>query len=218
MFFKLSKAIRSIFKLIIFILVLSIILGLAISIIFPIGYKDYINKYSKEYDIDPFLVAAIIKVESNYNKDAASQKDARGLMQIGPQTGIWASEELGIEGYSPESLFEPEVNIRIGVWYINILKKEFNNNMNLVLAAYNAGSGNVNKWLSDKSYSSDGSKLDKIPFEETDEYLDKVKFNYQVYNKLYTNYMGKPDSMNNLYTDVIISLRTYFKDILKSLR
>lgn len=218
MFLTLSNTIKVILKVTIFILVLSILLGLAVSIIFPIGYKEYINKYSKEYDIDPFLVAAIIKVESNYNKDAASQKDARGLMQIGPQTGIWASEELSIEGYRPETLFEPKVNIRIGIWYLNILKKEFNNDINLVLAAYNAGSGNVNKWLSDKSYSSDGINLDKIPFEETDEYLDKVKFNYQVYKKLYTHYMEKPDNMNNIYTDVIISLRTYFKNILKSLR
>jgi len=218
LFLKLSKVIKRIFKLTLFFLILSLIVGLAVSIIFPIGYKDYINKYSKEYDVDPFLVAAIIKVESNYNKDAASQKDARGLMQIGPQTGIWASEELGIEGYSPESLFEPNVNIRIGIWYINILKKEFNNDINLVLAAYNAGSGNVNKWLNDKSYSSDGIKLDEIPFEETDEYLDKVKFNYKVYSKLYTHYMEKPDSMNDLYTNVIISTRTYFKNMLKSLR
>ena len=218
MFFYISRIIKRIFRFIIFVIISSLAIGVAVSIFFPIAYKDYINNYSKQYDIDPFLVAAVINVESKYNKDAISPKDARGLMQIGPQTGSWAADELGIVNYSENSLFKPEVNIRVGIWYLNQLNNEFNNNTDLVLAAYNAGSGNVNKWLGDKNYSKDGLKLSFIPFKETEEYLEKVNFNHKIYSLVYKNYMEKPDSMNSLYTDVIISLRTYLRDILKSLR
>lgn len=218
MFFSLSRIIKRIFRFIIFILAISLVLGLVISFVFPIGYKDYINKYSKQYDIDPFLVAAVINVESKFNKEAISQKEARGLMQITPQTGEWAAGELGISNFSRELLFEPEVNIRIGIWYLNQLKQEFNNDIKLVLTAYNAGSGNVNKWLEDKNYSKDGINISKIPFKETEDYLERVNFNYKVYSIIYKSHMEKPDSMNSLYTDVIISIRTFLRDTLNSLR
>lgn len=218
LFFSLNRIIKRIFKLIIFVFISSLIIGLAVSIFFPTGYKDYINIYSKEYEVDPFLVASVINVESKYNKEAISQKDARGLMQIGPQTGTWAAEVLDISNYSGKLLFEPEVNIRIGIWYLNQLNKEFDNDIELVLAAYNAGSGNVNKWLEDKSYSNDGMNLSDIPFKETQEYLEKVNFNYRIYKIVYKSYMEKPDSMNSIYTDVIISLRAYIRNTLKALR
>ncbi len=85
------------------------------------------------------------------------------------------SEELGIDSYSNEMLFDPEINIQIGTWYLNKLNIEFENNLDLVLVAYNGGSGNVQKWRLDKRYSTDGINLDKIPFKETEEYLKKGK-------------------------------------------
>jgi soluble lytic murein transglycosylase len=197
---------------------ISILVGLALSFIFPIAYKDEIYKYSKEYNLDPFLVAAIINVESKYNKDAISNKDARGLMQIGEQTGTWGAEVLGIEDFNPDMLFNPELNVRIGTWYLSQLKKEFNNDIPLVLAAYNAGSGNVTKWLQDERYSKDGNNLYKIPYKETEEYLEKVEFNHKIYRILYRHYMEKPDTSTSLYSDVIIYLRTFISNFLKSLR
>ncbi|WFA09476.1 lytic transglycosylase domain-containing protein [Tissierella sp. Yu-01] len=218
MLYLINRSFKLIFKFIIFILIASIIVGLAISIIFPIAYKNEIYKYSMENELDPFLVAAIINVESKYDKDAISNKDARGLMQIGLQTGNWGADVLAIEGFDSNKLYDPEINIRIGTWYLKQLKSEFNNDMNLVLAAYNAGSGNVSKWLKDESYSKDGNTLSKIPFKETDEYLDKVKFNQKVYSTIYKHYMEKPDTSNGFYTDVIILLRTYLSNLIKSLR
>ena len=100
---------------------------------------------------------------AKYDTYAVSNKEAKGLMQISPQTGKWASEVLSIEGYSEDDLFDPEINIRIGTWYLSVLLKEFNNNIDLVLAAYNAGSGNVNKWLNNREYSLDGNSLSRIP-------------------------------------------------------
>lgn len=207
------KISKKILKLITFIIFVFIGIGMVISLIYPIGYKDIIKQYSKEYDVDPYLVAAIINVESKYNKDAISNKEARGLMQVGSQTGEWAASVLKIENYNETLLFKPEINIRFGTWYIDQLKKEFNNNMDLVIVAYNAGSGNVNKWLQDEKHSIDKKNLTNIPFKETEDYLKKVKFNYKVYNIVYKNYMEKPDSINPIYIDVIIILRKLIKDI-----
>lgn len=154
-------------------------------IIYPLKYSDHIANYSKEYDVDKYLVASIILIESKYYKDAKSHKDARGLMQITPSTGEWIAKQIGIEKYNSDMLYDPKANIRMGCWYINNLKKQFNNNMDLVLAAYNGGSGNVSKWLKDERYSIDGLNLKDIPFEETKNYVKKVNKHYKIYKKLY---------------------------------
>lgn len=175
-------------KLIIFILIIILILINVKSIgkvIYKIEYTEYINKYAKEYKIDPYFVASVIKVESNYNKDAKSSKDAYGLMQITESTAKWAAEKMNIKDFKKEKLYDPEFNIRMGCWYIDNLKKEFDGNLDLVLAAYNGGRGNVNKWLSNKKHSDDGKNLDYIPFKETDKYVKKVNFNYNLYKYLY---------------------------------
>ena len=137
--------------------------------------------YSKEYGIDDSLVYSVIKVESKFNKKAVSKRNAKGLMQISEITQNWAQEELGLENID---IFDPETNIKIGCWYLNKLFKEFND-LDLVITAYNGGSGNVSKWLKNDAYSRDGNKLHEIPFEETKNYLDKVKENYRVYKALY---------------------------------
>ena len=214
---SLGRFSKRIVKFIIFIFSISLFIGLVLSFVFPIGYKDYINKYSSQYGIDPFLVAAIINIESKYNKDVVSYKYARGLMQIGPQTGEWGAKELNIEDYSHVLLFNPEINIRIGTWYLDQLNKEFNYDLNLVLAAYNAGSGNVQKWLANTEYSRDGVELSHIPFKETEEYVKKVNYNYYIYKNIYKHYMEKPDSINSLYINVIIIIKTYIKKFLQSL-
>lgn len=212
------KTLRSLIKTIIFLTIVAIGIGVVITTLYPIGYKDIINKYSKEYDVDPFLVAAIINVESKYDKDAISNKDARGLMQIMPATGEWAAEVLQIKNYNLKLLHEPEINIKLGAWYISQLKKEFNNNMELVYASYNAGSGNVGKWLQDKTYSIDGKSLEDIPFNQTKEYVEKVNFNYNMYKIVYNKYMEKPDNSNSIYINVIILIRALGKKLLSFFR
>lgn len=211
--FRIFNRIIKLFASFILIIILA---GLVVSIFYPIGYKNSINKYSKEYKIDPYLVASIINVESKYNKDAISNKEARGLMQIGPKTGEWASEVLNIKNYDSSSLYIPDTNIRIGTWYLDQLNKEFDNKNELVLAAYNAGSGNVNKWLLDDRYSKDG-KLINIPFKETDDYINRVKKNYKIYKLLYKSYMEKPDTIYSIYIDAIINIRNNIIKAIKSL-
>lgn len=153
--------------------------------IYPIHYHDLIEKYAKEYEIDPYLVVAIMKNESRFDPNAISKKDAKGLMQIAPITGEWASKKLEIPNYSEDMLFQPELNIQFGIWYLNVLKQEFSDNIELIIAGYNAGNGNVKKWLNDPKYSKDGKTLYKIPFDETKIYQKKVLRDYKIYSKIY---------------------------------
>jgi soluble lytic murein transglycosylase len=153
---------------------------------YPITYWEYVIQYSETYEIDPYFVFAIIKAESNFNYNAESPKGARGLMQIMPDTAEWASSLMGTEDYTVEKLFEPDFNIKLGCWYISNLKKEFGDNNKLILAAYNGGRGNVNKWLENEEYSLDGEELYNIPFGETDKYIKRVEVNYNIYKFLYS--------------------------------
>ncbi|MDR1774739.1 MAG: lytic transglycosylase domain-containing protein [Clostridioides sp.] len=150
-------------------------------IIYPKKYSEYVSKYSKEYGLDENFVYSIIKVESKFNEKAVSKRQAKGLMQIMDVTKEWATKEMKI---SNEDIFDPETNIKIGCWYLKKLFNEFDDK-SLVIAAYNGGSGNVNKWLKNKEYSTDGKTLQKIPFSETSKYLDKVNKAYKIYNEIY---------------------------------
>lgn len=155
--------------------------------IYPVEYKEYISEYSAKYDIDPYLILAVIKAESNFNPSAVSLKGARGLMQISVKTGNWGARTLNLANYGNDSLLDPETNIAIGCWYLDVLGKEYGGDLDLLLTAYNAGSGNVNMWLKDKSLNPSGESLDKIPFKETDKYLKRVKRCYTIYKRLYAN-------------------------------
>ncbi|MFS8541682.1 MAG: lytic transglycosylase domain-containing protein [Tissierellales bacterium] len=199
MLFYLSKSIR---RAIIVILLFGLMLVAAyiyFIVNYPLVHKNTIMKYSEKYGLDPYLIAAIINVESRYDKNAISRKEARGLMQISPVTGYWAAKELGIDDFSLDMLFDPEVNIMIGTWYLNVLSQEFGGNLQLMLAAYNAGSGNVYKWLNDKRYSKDGKSLSKIPFQETREYVDKVYKNIKVYQVLYKDKIHSTSDRDDNY-------------------
>jgi soluble lytic murein transglycosylase len=158
---------------------------------YPMAYEDQIRKYASEYEVDPFLVVSVIWVESRFIPTAVSSKDARGLMQILPSTGEWVAEKIGLSGYSDEQLFEPEINIQIGCWYLGYLTSQFPDSRKLVLASYNGGIGNVNKWLSNKEYSPDGKQLDHIPFAETRSYVKKVTSVYEIYKEIYPSWKSR---------------------------
>jgi len=152
---------------------------------YPLTYSQHVEKYSQEYGLDQNLVYSIIKAESGFDAQAISPRNAKGLMQILDSTGEWAAEKIGIGNFESRMLFEPQTNIRIGCWYIERLLNQYDQNIELALAAYNAGSGNVSKWLKDTSISRNGKTLDRIPFEETKKYVDKIKKYNNMYKKLY---------------------------------
>lgn len=153
------------------------------TLLYPKKYSVYVEKYAEEYNLDENLVYSIIKAESKFNENALSRRGAKGLMQIADITRDWAIEELELN--DDIDIYDPETNIRVGCWYLNTLYKEFGKT-ELVIAAYNGGSGNVKKWLSDEEYSQDGENLHTIPFLETDRYITKVKKYYEQYNMLYS--------------------------------
>ncbi|MGL4911359.1 MAG: lytic transglycosylase domain-containing protein [Romboutsia sp.] len=156
-------------------------IGVIHKLIYPRKYSEHVIKYAKEFNLEENLVYSVIKAESKFREDAVSYKGAKGLMQISDITRDWAIKELGLEDID---IFNPEMNIKIGCWYLNKLFKEFGN-LDLVIAAYNGGSGNVNKWLKNNEFSKDGKKLHLIPFKETSNYVEKVRKNYESYNKIY---------------------------------
>ena len=152
---------------------------------YPIKYNEYIEDYAYEHNVDPWLVVSVIWTESGFDERATSSKDARGLMQITPETGKWISEQMKLKDYDSEQLYDPETNIKFGCWYLDNLKTQFDNRLPLVIAAYNGGRGNVTKWLDDERYSDDNVTLKKIPFEETENYVEKVFKTYEKYKKIY---------------------------------
>lgn len=150
---------------------------------YPLNYEDSIVKYAKQFDVDPYFIAAVIKTESGFDKDAVSHAGAVGLMQIMPETGEWIAGKLG-EEYRKENLLIPDTNIRYGTWYLQFLEERFNGDLQLVMAAYNAGHNRVAQWLQDPAYS-DGKVLKSIPYEETENYVKKVNRAYEKYKEFY---------------------------------
>jgi soluble lytic murein transglycosylase len=147
--------------------------------IYPLDYEEEIAEWSRTYTINEYLVCAVICAESRFDETAVSPKGAVGLMQIMPDTGEWAAGKIGIEGYSDQMLTDPNTNIRIGCWYLSYLDDKFSGDARKVLAAYNAGPANVQEWLETDE------ALENIPFEETENYLERVQRNYEIYKGLY---------------------------------
>ncbi len=153
----------------------------------PYKYHAHIAKYAEKYDIPVEIIFAVIKVESSFKADAKSNVGALGLMQMMPSTFEWLTGNYHLgENLPALMLYDPEVSIRYGTYYLRYLKNRFGD-WNTVLAAYNAGEGNVSKWLADKQYSDDGKTLKSIPVEETERYVKKVNNEIGVYRELFGN-------------------------------
>lgn len=153
-------------------------------IFYPLLYPEFVFKYADLNKVDPYLVSAVIRGESRFSHLAESGSGARGLMQIMPDTAEWAAEQIGID-FHPEMLFEPEYNIRIGCWYLRRLQKNFDEDLTIVLASYNAGQGNVKNWLGEGVWDGTLENLEQIPFYETRSYVEKVLNYYDRYRLLY---------------------------------
>lgn len=178
-------------KLIKFIIVILILIAViepardsVLKLFYPDEYSYYIDKYSHKYDLDRYLVMGLISVESSFNPDAVSEKNAKGLMQITEDTARWCIDNFDIDA-TVESYIEPKENIEIGCAYLKYLFERFEGNKKNTLAAYNAGMGNVEKWLNDPKYSKDKITLSKIPFRETSSYVQKVEKREKIYRDLY---------------------------------
>ena len=151
--------------------------------IYKLEYSEYVEKYAKEYDVDKYLIFAIIKAESNFDQDAVSHREAKGLMQLMYSTAEEIAKKVNVD-LNEENILEPDININLGTKYISMLIQKYGN-INLALAAYNAGSGNVDGWIEKGTLKEDGSDIENIPFTETNNYVRKILRDYEIYKKLY---------------------------------
>ena len=131
-------------------------------------YADILRKYALEFALASEVVFAVAATESHFNPKARSSAGALGLMQIMPKTGEWIAAQLSLEGFSSEDLFDPEINVRFGCYYLFYLGGRFSEGW-MVYAAYNAGEGVVLEWLSDGI-----TDAESIPFPETKKYVRRV--------------------------------------------
>lgn len=156
---------------------------------YPIHYKDEIRKHSVTYNVDPFLVAAIIRVETNFKTGRESKMGALGLMQLMPDTATWALEKAKLPPVSLERLkHEASTNIELGTWYLHTLSRQMNGNRIAVIASYNAGPGNVQHWLEEGTWDGTVETVKSIPIGETRHYVQRVLYYYDQYTDIYKEF------------------------------
>ena len=152
---------------------------------FPIPYRVSLETESRQRGLDPYIVAALIRQESEFNPKAVSSARAYGLTQVLPSTGRQLSRRVGIAQFTPAMLFQPEVNLKLGAYYLKTLLDQQNGSWEQTLASYNAGKRRADTWASWASYREPAEYIESIPFTETRNYIQIVLRNAWVYRKLY---------------------------------
>jgi soluble lytic murein transglycosylase len=181
---------KPVFTLLVLRVIISIVIGALLftslpnRITYPKLYWDKAKQYGLAFEIDPYLIMALMKTESNFRSSAKSESGAIGLMQIMPETGKWAAEMLGTGAYYDNMLLDPDFNIMIGSWYISNLIKTYGEPA-IAIAAYNAGNGNVDRWLADGTWSGQVEQSADVPYEETREFIERVNRAWEAYAKTY---------------------------------
>ena len=156
-------------------------------VLYPIEYENLVTLYSQEYQVDEYLVYAIIKAESNFEIDAVSSKGAKGLMQLMENTAKDVVKRVNIDISSEdlsEKLLEPDININLGTKYISILLQKYGN-IPVALTAYNAGIGTVDNWIEKGIIKENGEDIENVPYKETNQYVRKILGSYKIYQELY---------------------------------
>jgi soluble lytic murein transglycosylase len=151
----------------------------------PLRHDDIIRQQAADKQLDPSLIAAVIYAESRF-RDATSHAGARGLMQITPQTADEIARRSGGTRFEQGDLAEPQINISYGSWYLRWLLGHYGGNELLAIAAYNAGTGNVDKWIA----ADPGLEVEEIPFPETRNYVGKVLEARRDYQQTYARELG----------------------------
>ncbi len=138
---------------------------------YPLHYSEFVRVHAREHGLDPALLAAVIYQESKFRPSAKSSSGAIGLMQLTPTTANGIALRTGGHAFRTSDLYDPEINIRYGAWYLDNLFKKYGNER-LVLAAYNAGQGNVDRWRANN---------EPIQFAETRAYVKRVEHLKSIY-------------------------------------
>ncbi|MGH3038415.1 MAG: lytic transglycosylase domain-containing protein, partial [Gaiellaceae bacterium] len=152
---------------------------------YPLEYDHIVRGHARQYDLDAALLAAVIYRESKFDSDARSSSGAIGLMQLLPDTAQGIAQLTGGNRFRVDDLYDPEINVRYGSFYLRRLLRKYENRR-LALAAYNAGQANVDRWL-------DEGRED-IPFPETEEFVENVLDTRELYARAYADELGLEDS------------------------
>ena len=148
---------------------------------YPLRYEASIREVSQENGLEPVFVAGVIYTESRFRPEVESHREAYGLMQLLPESARFIQRKSGIKG----DYRDPEVNIRLGTWFLGYLEERYNGDERLMLAAYNSGEGNVDAWVSGQGF----DIAQDIPFKETREYVDTALEAKQTYQELYGKHL-----------------------------
>ena len=153
--------------------------------LYPIYHRDVLFHWAQQRGLDPWLVVAVVRVESNFSPTAVSERGAIGLMQLLPETARWVAEQAGERDFFEDLLYVPEVNIRLGTWYLAYLLKVFDGREALALAAYNAGRSRVERWMHERGWDGSPKRLQAIPYGETRRFVERVLRMRDVYRWVY---------------------------------
>ncbi|MDJ0509103.1 MAG: transglycosylase SLT domain-containing protein [Crocosphaera sp.] len=150
--------------------------------LFPFPFYSTIIDWSQQRQLNPLLVTSLMRQESRFEPEIKSPVGATGLMQVMPATGEWVANKINLQDYS---LTNPNDNVNLGTWYLNYTHDTYSNNSLLAIASYNAGPGNVSKWVRRYRVSDPDVFVEKIPFRETKGYVESVFGNYWNYLRIY---------------------------------
>jgi soluble lytic murein transglycosylase len=153
--------------------------------LFPRPYWSDLKRFSVANGLDPYLVASLIRQESEFNPIAVSRANAVGLMQLLPRTGKLVAHQVAMKRYNPSQLYTAPVNLELGTRYFRGMVDKFGGSFEQALAAYNAGSDRVEEWMGQGKYRDAAEFVESIPFTETREYVQAIMRNASVYRQLY---------------------------------
>jgi len=159
-------------------------------LLFPLPYRADLVRNARERELDPFLLAGLIRQESEFNPDALSPANAYGLTQVRPATGRQFARQAGVPRFSIGALFQPAVNLKIGSFIFRGMLDHNSGSLEQTLASYNAGPNRVAEWLSWNTYREPAEFVESIPFTETRDYVQAVLRNAEMYRRLYENAAG----------------------------
>jgi soluble lytic murein transglycosylase len=155
-------------------------------IAFPLPYRNDLERFSRDNKVDPFLMAALIRQESEFDKGAVSPANARGLTQIEPSTGRELNRRFKVTKYTTTKLFDPSVNLQFGSFYFKQMTNSLNGNTEAALAAYNAGLSRARAWLTWGDFREPAEFVETVPFTQTRGYIQAVVRNADAYRRIYT--------------------------------